>query len=172
MNDSNHHQSSFFFRWLTTISLSFSLFSSFFFPLFLSLSILNFFFSTMPWTVPSSGPSSVRCSAPSSESLFVTWDPPPTGSINGLLQGYKVSYRPLGGNINGTSNETPNSSFLLSSSLSLSLTSITFSQYHILFISHSLSLSKWYQTHITTLDDEWKKSRREERERERANHEK
>uniref|UniRef100_T1JCP3 Down syndrome cell adhesion molecule-like protein Dscam2 n=1 Tax=Strigamia maritima TaxID=126957 RepID=T1JCP3_STRMM len=45
--------------------------------------------------VPSSSPGNVKCSAVSSQSLHIQWDPPPTHDINGLLQGYKVLYKPM-----------------------------------------------------------------------------
>ncbi|XP_014609542.1 PREDICTED: Down syndrome cell adhesion molecule-like protein Dscam2 isoform X8 [Polistes canadensis] len=42
--------------------------------------------------VPSSPPSDVRCTALSSQSLQVSWDPPPDSSLNGILKGYKVMW--------------------------------------------------------------------------------
>ncbi|KAK3920463.1 Down syndrome cell adhesion molecule-like protein Dscam2 [Frankliniella fusca] len=42
--------------------------------------------------VPSSPPEEVRCHAVNSQSLQVSWQPPPSGSINGVLQGYSVQY--------------------------------------------------------------------------------
>ncbi|XP_074605506.1 cell adhesion molecule Dscam1-like isoform X2 [Brevipalpus obovatus] len=49
--------------------------------------------------VPSKEPGSVSCSTLSSRSISITWEPPPPSTINGLLRGYKVIYRPLGGDI-------------------------------------------------------------------------
>ncbi|KAI4491241.1 hypothetical protein M0802_010337 [Mischocyttarus mexicanus] len=42
--------------------------------------------------VPSSPPSDVRCTALSSQSLQVSWDPPPDSSLNGILKGYRVMW--------------------------------------------------------------------------------
>ncbi|XP_023317526.1 Down syndrome cell adhesion molecule-like protein Dscam2 [Trichogramma pretiosum] len=42
--------------------------------------------------VPSSPPQDVRCTALTSQSLQVSWDPPPNSSLNGVLKGYKVMY--------------------------------------------------------------------------------
>ncbi|KAK2587184.1 hypothetical protein KPH14_002930 [Odynerus spinipes] len=42
--------------------------------------------------VPSSPPQDVRCTALSSQSLQVSWDPPPDSSLNGILKGYKVMW--------------------------------------------------------------------------------
>ncbi|XP_015186972.1 PREDICTED: Down syndrome cell adhesion molecule-like protein Dscam2 isoform X7 [Polistes dominula] len=42
--------------------------------------------------VPSSPPTDVRCTALSSQSLQVSWDPPPDSSLNGILKGYKVMW--------------------------------------------------------------------------------
>lgn len=48
---------------------------------------------------PSLGPSLVRCQSTGSEGLALTWEQPPTDTINGLLLGFKVIYRPLGGKL-------------------------------------------------------------------------
>ncbi|KAG8238283.1 hypothetical protein J437_LFUL018191, partial [Ladona fulva] len=40
--------------------------------------------------VPSAPPQDVRCTAFTSQSLQVSWDPPPDSQIHGLLKGYKV----------------------------------------------------------------------------------
>lgn len=45
--------------------------------------------------VPSMPPEDVRCAALSSQSLQITWQPPPTEHCNGLLQGYKLTYEPV-----------------------------------------------------------------------------
>ncbi|XP_058789231.1 cell adhesion molecule Dscam2-like isoform X3 [Phymastichus coffea] len=42
--------------------------------------------------VPSSPPQDIRCTALTSQSLQVSWDPPPNSSLNGVLKGYKVMY--------------------------------------------------------------------------------
>lgn len=47
------------------------------------------------FTVPSMPPEDVRCAALSSQSLQITWQPPPTEHCNGLLQGYKLTYEPV-----------------------------------------------------------------------------
>uniref|UniRef100_T1IRM3 Down syndrome cell adhesion molecule-like protein Dscam2 n=1 Tax=Strigamia maritima TaxID=126957 RepID=T1IRM3_STRMM len=44
--------------------------------------------------VPSLPPENIRCSALSSQSFQVMWEPPPSSAVNGVLQGYKVVYRP------------------------------------------------------------------------------
>ncbi|XP_046745786.1 Down syndrome cell adhesion molecule-like protein Dscam2 isoform X2 [Diprion similis] len=45
--------------------------------------------------VPSSPPQDVRCTALSSQSLQVSWDPPPDSSLNGILKGYKVIWESM-----------------------------------------------------------------------------
>uniref|UniRef100_T1III8 Down syndrome cell adhesion molecule-like protein Dscam2 n=1 Tax=Strigamia maritima TaxID=126957 RepID=T1III8_STRMM len=45
--------------------------------------------------VPSIPPEGLRCSALSSKSIYVLWDPLPTDSVNGILRGYKVLYKPI-----------------------------------------------------------------------------
>lgn len=40
-------------------------------------------------------PEDVRCAALTSQSLQVSWQPPPTEHCNGLLQGYKLTYEPI-----------------------------------------------------------------------------
>lgn len=47
------------------------------------------------FAVPSMPPEDVRCAALSSQSLQITWQPPPTEHCNGLLQGYKLTYEPV-----------------------------------------------------------------------------
>ncbi|KAL1130463.1 hypothetical protein AAG570_011711 [Ranatra chinensis] len=42
--------------------------------------------------VPSMAPEGVRCTALSSQSLQVTWQPPPQSHCNGIIQGYKIIY--------------------------------------------------------------------------------
>jgi down syndrome cell adhesion molecule-like protein CG42256 len=49
--------------------------------------------------VPSQEPESVTCKAISSQLLSISWEPPPLVSINGILLGYRVIYRPLGGKL-------------------------------------------------------------------------
>lgn len=48
-----------------------------------------------PRIVPSMPPEDVRCAALTSQSLQVSWQPPPTEHCNGLLQGYKLTYEPV-----------------------------------------------------------------------------
>lgn len=43
---------------------------------------------------PSKPPENVRCSPQSSQSILVSWEPPPQSGINGQLQGYRVLYVP------------------------------------------------------------------------------
>nr|XP_036670818.1 Down syndrome cell adhesion molecule-like protein Dscam2 isoform X7 [Drosophila suzukii] len=45
--------------------------------------------------VPSRPPEDVRCAALSSQSLQVSWQPPPIYHTNGLLQGYKLVFEPI-----------------------------------------------------------------------------
>ncbi|XP_021937228.1 Down syndrome cell adhesion molecule-like protein Dscam2 isoform X2 [Zootermopsis nevadensis] len=45
--------------------------------------------------VPEAPPQNVACSPLSSQSVKVTWSPPPANQHGGLLQGYKVIYRPV-----------------------------------------------------------------------------
>ncbi|KAJ9576974.1 hypothetical protein L9F63_006411 [Diploptera punctata] len=45
--------------------------------------------------VPEAPPQSVACSPLSSQSIKVSWLPPPSNQHGGLLQGYKVIYRPV-----------------------------------------------------------------------------
>lgn len=42
--------------------------------------------------VPSKPPEDIRCAALNSESMQVSWQPPPSNHINGILQGYKTNY--------------------------------------------------------------------------------
>lgn len=44
--------------------------------------------------VPTMPPEGVTCSALTSQSVQVWWEPPPAEGRNGLVQGYKVSYQP------------------------------------------------------------------------------
>lgn len=39
-------------------------------------------------------PGHIKCKAISSEELHVSWESPPTESIHGILQGFKVTYVP------------------------------------------------------------------------------
>ncbi|KAI1278123.1 Down syndrome cell adhesion molecule-like protein Dscam2 [Halotydeus destructor] len=52
--------------------------------------------------VPSLAPTFVHCTFIGSESLTLNWEPPPVDSVNGQLQGYKVVYRPIGGDASET----------------------------------------------------------------------
>jgi hypothetical protein len=45
--------------------------------------------------VPSASPDDLRCSALTSTSLQVSWQPPPVNLQNGLLQGYKIFFEPI-----------------------------------------------------------------------------
>ncbi|XP_034196074.1 Down syndrome cell adhesion molecule 2 isoform X2 [Osmia lignaria lignaria] len=45
--------------------------------------------------VPSMPPEDVRCAALTSQSLQVTWEPPPNTHSNGIIQGYKLHYEPI-----------------------------------------------------------------------------
>ncbi|GFG32700.1 hypothetical protein Cfor_00545 [Coptotermes formosanus] len=45
--------------------------------------------------VPSVAPDDIRCAGLTSQSLQVSWQPPPTSQCNGILQGYKLFYEPV-----------------------------------------------------------------------------
>ncbi|XP_048515678.1 Down syndrome cell adhesion molecule-like protein Dscam2 isoform X2 [Athalia rosae] len=45
--------------------------------------------------VPSMPPEDVRCAALSSQSLQISWQPPPSSHSNGIIQGYKLYYEPV-----------------------------------------------------------------------------
>jgi len=47
------------------------------------------------WIVPEAAPLDVACSPLSSQSVKVSWSPPPVNQHGGLLQGYKVIYKPV-----------------------------------------------------------------------------
>jgi hypothetical protein len=40
-------------------------------------------------------PGDVRCAALTSQSLQVSWQPPPNTHSNGIIQGYKLNYEPI-----------------------------------------------------------------------------
>lgn len=44
--------------------------------------------------VPSAPPHDVQCSALTSQSLQIRWQPPSLGQTHGLIQGYKIFYEP------------------------------------------------------------------------------
>jgi len=43
--------------------------------------------------VPSQCPEGIEAVALSSQSLMVTWSPPPLYTLHGILQGYKIIYK-------------------------------------------------------------------------------
>ena len=45
--------------------------------------------------VPSTPPEDVRCAALTSQSLQISWQPPPSSQSNGIIQGYKLHYEPI-----------------------------------------------------------------------------
>uniref|UniRef100_T1JP35 Down syndrome cell adhesion molecule n=1 Tax=Strigamia maritima TaxID=126957 RepID=T1JP35_STRMM len=45
-------------------------------------------------SVPSKAPVDIRCSVLGSQSIHITWQPAPFNTIHGVLQGYKVFYKP------------------------------------------------------------------------------
>jgi len=47
------------------------------------------------FTVPSSPPMDIRCTSPTSQSIQVSWQPPPNEDCNGNIQGYKLTYEPV-----------------------------------------------------------------------------
>lgn len=46
-------------------------------------------------SVPSSPPMDVRCTSPTSQSIQVSWQPPPNEDCNGNIHGYKLTYEPV-----------------------------------------------------------------------------
>ncbi|XP_050300550.1 cell adhesion molecule Dscam2 isoform X1 [Anthonomus grandis grandis] len=45
--------------------------------------------------VPSSPPMDIRCTSPTSQSIQVSWQPPPNEDCNGIIVGYKLTYEPV-----------------------------------------------------------------------------
>ncbi|CAH1132457.1 unnamed protein product [Ceutorhynchus assimilis] len=45
--------------------------------------------------VPSSPPMDIRCTSPTSQSIQVSWQPPPNEDCNGNIHGYKLTYEPV-----------------------------------------------------------------------------
>ncbi|GAB6026603.1 Down syndrome cell adhesion molecule-like protein 1, variant 2 [Chamberlinius hualienensis] len=45
--------------------------------------------------VPAESPSDIKCTSSSPESLDISWNPPPKTSQNGVIQNYKLIYRPV-----------------------------------------------------------------------------
>uniref|UniRef100_T1JD47 Down syndrome cell adhesion molecule-like protein Dscam2 n=1 Tax=Strigamia maritima TaxID=126957 RepID=T1JD47_STRMM len=45
--------------------------------------------------VPSKPPQELRCTTLTSQSIHVTWQPPPSDSTNGILRGFKIFYKPI-----------------------------------------------------------------------------
>ena len=45
--------------------------------------------------VPSQPPQGVQATPLSSTGILVLWSPPPFFALNGILQGYKIIYRPV-----------------------------------------------------------------------------
>ena len=44
--------------------------------------------------VPSAPPQEITCRTLTSDSIRASWTPPPAGSTNGIIRGYKVMYGP------------------------------------------------------------------------------
>uniref|UniRef100_A0A6B2E762 Putative down syndrome cell adhesion molecule 2 isoform r n=1 Tax=Phlebotomus kandelakii TaxID=1109342 RepID=A0A6B2E762_9DIPT len=55
--------------------------------------------------VPSMPPEDVRCAALTSQSLQISWQPPPAHHTNGLLQGYKLVFEPVLDDFTGTNED-------------------------------------------------------------------
>lgn len=55
--------------------------------------------------VPSMAPEDVRCVALTSQSLQVSWQPPPPHHTNGLLQGYKLNFEQVMDNLGLTNDD-------------------------------------------------------------------
>ena len=43
---------------------------------------------------PEQAPSDVACTALTSQSIRLSWTPPPTNTVNGIIKGYKAIYGP------------------------------------------------------------------------------
>uniref|UniRef100_T1IT69 Down syndrome cell adhesion molecule-like protein Dscam2 n=1 Tax=Strigamia maritima TaxID=126957 RepID=T1IT69_STRMM len=46
-------------------------------------------------SVPTKAPADIRCSVLTSQSVHITWQSPPSLAIHGVLQGYKVLFKPI-----------------------------------------------------------------------------
>ena len=46
-------------------------------------------------SVPSQPPQGVQATPISSQSVMIIWSPPPLFTLHGILQGYKVLYKPV-----------------------------------------------------------------------------
>lgn len=55
--------------------------------------------------VPGMPPEDVRCAALTSQSLQISWQPPPAHHTNGLLQGYKLVFEPVLDDFTGTNED-------------------------------------------------------------------
>jgi len=51
----------------------------------------------LPFTisVPSQPPQNVQATPLSSQSIMIVWGPPPLYTLHGILQGYKIFYKPV-----------------------------------------------------------------------------
>ncbi|KAF4524305.1 hypothetical protein B566_EDAN005361 [Ephemera danica] len=58
------------------------------------------------FNTPSMPPENVRCVSPTSQSLQVSWEPPPTEGRNGVIQGYKVTHQAIDDWLDGEGAET------------------------------------------------------------------
>ena len=52
-------------------------------------------FVLLSYIVPSQPPEAVQATALSSQSIKVVWAPPPLFTLHGILQGYKVLFKPV-----------------------------------------------------------------------------
>lgn len=57
------------------------------------------------YIVPSMPPENVRCAPLTSQSLQISWQPPPSHHTNGLLQGYKVNFEFMSDVIGGMNDD-------------------------------------------------------------------
>uniref|UniRef100_T1JES3 Down syndrome cell adhesion molecule-like protein Dscam2 n=1 Tax=Strigamia maritima TaxID=126957 RepID=T1JES3_STRMM len=46
-------------------------------------------------SIPTKPPRDIKCSVLSSQSIHLTWQPPPQSSIHGMLQGFEINYKPV-----------------------------------------------------------------------------
>ncbi|GAB6026403.1 Down syndrome cell adhesion molecule-like protein 1 [Chamberlinius hualienensis] len=101
---------------------------------------------------PTSAPTDSRCTTLSSRAIHVTWDPPPPSTINGILHGYKISYKAVFDDLIDDNEEFHNKT--LSNSFTLNMLE-KFTNYSIQILAMTRSAEGPYSSPIycTTLDD-------------------
>lgn len=58
-------------------------------------SVFDFELFYLVISVPSQPPQGVQATAINSRSIKVVWSPPPLFTLHGILQGYKIYYKPV-----------------------------------------------------------------------------